>query len=125
MNIPGANLLKLAARALRFETVGHRAFVSRAVNGAGDFVSTFAATADVQGSMQPVDAKLYRELGLDLSKNYITFFTSALVAPLDRDREGDLLTFGGKTWQCQSSLNWAAIDGHIKLLCVEVPPYAG
>ncbi len=51
-------------------------------------------------------------------------YTSAAVKPTMRDREGDLLTFGGKTWQCESDQSWAAIDGFTKMLCVEVPDYA-
>lgn len=123
MNIPGANLLGMASRVIRFETIGHRAFVSRAANAAGDFVSTFAASVDIQGSMQPLNKKLYQELGLDLSKNYVMLYTSAAVTGSIRDHEGDLLTFGGKTWQCGSDQSWAAIDGFTKMLCVEVPPY--
>lgn len=123
MNIPGANLLSMASRVIRFETIGHRAFVSRAVNAAGDFVSVFADPVDIQGSMQPLNKKLYQELGLNLSKNYIMLYTSAAVSPPVRDREGDLLTFGGKTWQCESDQSWASVDGFTKMLCVEVPSY--
>lgn len=123
MNIPGANLLSMASRVIRFETIGHRAFVSRVANSAGDFVSTFAPSVDIQGSMQPLNKKLYQELGLNLSKNYIMLYTSATLSPPVRDHEGDLLTFGGKTWQCESDQSWAAIDGFTKMLCVEVPPY--
>lgn len=123
MNIPGANLLSMASRVIRFETIGHRAFVSRVANSAGDFVSTFAPSVDIQGSMQPLNKKLYQELGLNLSKNYIMLYTSAALSPPVRDHEGDLLTFGGKTWQCESDQSWAAIDGFTKMLCVEVPPY--
>lgn len=123
MNIPGANLLSIAARVIRFETLGHRAFVSREANSAGDFVATFAASEDIQGSMQPIEKKLYQQLGLNLAKNYATLYTSATITPTGRDREGDLITFAGKTWQCESDQNWAAMDGFTKMLCVEVPEY--
>ena len=123
MNIPGANLLSIASRVIRFETLGHRAFVSRSANSAGDFVSTFAESVDIQGSMQPIERKLYQQLGLNLSKNYATLYTSAALKATDRDREGDLITFAGKTWQCESDQNWAAMDGFTKMLCVEVPAY--
>lgn len=125
MNIPGANLLGIASRVIRFETLGHRAFVSREPNSAGDFVSTFAASVDIQGSMQPVNRRLYQELGLNLSKNYATLYTSATIKATSRDREGDLITFAGRTWQCESDQNWAAMDGFTRMLCVEVPAYAG
>ena len=82
MNIPGANLLSMASRVIRFETIGHRAFVSRTANAAGDFVSTFAASVDIQGSMQPLNKKTYQELGLNLTKNYVMLYTSATVTPV-------------------------------------------
>lgn len=123
MNIPGANLLSIAARVITMQTLQHRAFVSRAENAAGDTVSVFADPVEIQGSMQPLSAKLYQELGLNLAKNYCLLYTSAAVEGTDRDREGDLVLFGGKTWQCESSENWRMFDGFTKMLCVEVPPY--
>jgi hypothetical protein len=121
MNIPGANLLSIAARVLRFETVGHRAFTGRAVNAAGDWVSTFAASVDISASVQAVNTKLYQQLGLDLTKNYIMIYTSANVLGTDRDREGDLITFAGATWQAQSGQDWRPMDSFRKMLCIEVP----
>jgi len=121
MNIPGANLLSIAARVIRMETLQHRAFVSRALNAAGDYESTFAAPAAIQGSFQAINKKLYQELGLNLAKNYATLYTSASVLPTTRDREGDRIIFAGKVWQCESDQNWQAMDGFTKMLCVEVP----
>jgi len=121
MNIPGANLLSIAARVIAMQTLQHRAFVSRTENAAGDTVSTFAAPVDIQGSVQPINKRLYQELGLNLTKNYVMLYTSANVSPTTRDREGDLVSFNGKTWQCESDENWAKFDGFTKMLCVEVP----
>lgn len=121
MNIPGANLLNMAARVIKMQTLQHRAFVSRAENTVGDTVSTFAAAVPIQGSIQPLNTKLYQELGLNLAKNYRMLYTSAKVSATTRDREGDLILFDGKTWQCQSDQSWAAVDGFTKMLCVEVP----
>lgn len=124
MNVPGSNLLGLALRAIRPQILQHRAFVSRAVNGAGEYVSTFAAPVDITGSMQAVNKKLYQALGLHLSKNYSTLYTSASVNATERDREGDLILWNGKTWQCESDQDWGAVDGWRKFLCVEVPARA-
>ena len=123
MNIPGANLLSIAARVITMQTLQPRAFVSRAENAAGDTVSIFAPPADIQGSVQPINSKLYQELGLNLAKNYVMLYTSARVSATTRDREGDLVSFEGKRWQCKSDQNWAGVDGFTKMLCVEVPPY--
>lgn len=121
MNIPGANLLSIAARVIQFQTLGWRAFVSRSVNSTGDQISLFALSVDIQASFQPVDKKLYQDLGLNFSKNYAKVYTSAPVLPTTRDREGDKLTFGGRTWQCESDQNWSVVDGFTKMLVVEIP----
>jgi len=91
------------------------------LNAAGDYESTFAAPAAIQGSFQAINKKLYQELGLNLAKNYATLYTSASVLPTTRDREGDRIIFAGKVWQCESDQNWQAMDGFTKMLCVEVP----
>lgn len=124
MNVPGSNLLSIALRVIRPQTLGHRAFVSRSVNAAGDWVSVFATSVDITGSMQTVNLKLKQQLGLNLTKNYQTLYTQAVVNAVTRDREGDLLTYGGKTWQAESDMNWTPQDGWRKVLCVEVPAYA-
>lgn len=119
--IPGANLLRLAMGPIARQTLTHSAWVSRTVNAAGDYVSTFAAGVTITGSMQPVKKELYQQLGLNLAKNYYQLHTEADVRVTARDREGDLLTFAGKTVQAESDWEWRSVDGWRKILCVEVP----
>lgn len=123
MNVPGANLLGMALRVIRPQTMQMRAFLSRQENDAGDTIPVFAAPVNIQGSMQPVDKKLYQELGLNLSKNYSTLYVFGNVQPTARDRNGDLVLFGGSTWQCESDRNWSGVGEYRKILTVEVPPY--
>lgn len=126
MNIPGANLLGIAMRVIRPQTLQLRAFVSRQENEAGDTIPVFAAPVDISGSMQPVDKKMYQELGLNLNKNYSTLWVFGSVQPTARDHNGDLVIFpsNGATWQCESDRNWSDVGEYRKVLCVEVPPYA-
>lgn len=121
MTIPGANVLRMASRAIRLQALQHRAFVSRCANAAGDYVSTFADAVSIQGSMQPVDMKTYQLLGLNFEKVYFLLYTSAPVRGIERDREGDLLTYGGRTFQCENEWAWGLADGWTRMLCVEVP----
>lgn len=118
------SLLDLALRALPPQTVQHRAFVSRAENGVGDTVTTYAAPVSIQGSIQPVDSRLYQELGLNLARNYSILWTSANVRSTARDIDGDLVLFNGLTWLCESDRDWHGAQGFRKILCVEVPPHA-
>lgn len=121
MLVPGSNLLALAMGPIARQTLQHRAFVSRSTNAAGDFVSTFAAAVDITGSFQAVNRNTYQLLGLNLQKKYSNLYTPANVRTVERDREGDLVTFGGETWQCESDQDWRGVDGWRKILCVLVP----
>jgi len=121
MRVPGANVLSIALRAIQPQPLTHLAFVSRSVNSAGDWVTVYDDPVDIAGSMQAVDKRLYQELGLDLAKNYMTLYTTANVRPTARDRSGDLVTYGGRTWLCESDGDWAVADGWRRLLVVEVP----
>ena len=119
--IPGSNLLRQAMGPIARQSLQWQAFVTRVVNETGDYVSTFADPVTITGSMQPVDRKLYQQLGLNLARNYCTLYTEADVRVTDREREGDLVTFDGKPWQAESDRNWRAVDGWRKILCVQVP----
>lgn len=121
MRVPGSNILNMALRVIAPQPLTHLAFVSRAENSAGDTVSVYADPVDIVGSMQAIDKKLYQELGLNLAKNYMTLYTSADVRPTARDRQGDLVTYGGRTWLCESDSDWGTADGWRRLLVVEVP----
>jgi len=117
---PGANLLSVAAQLITMQSLGHLAYASRTVNEAGDFVTVYAAPVAIVGSLQPVQKNLYQELGLNFSKSYFTLHTSADVRPLARDREGDRVTYAGRTYLCESDLDWRGGDGWRKLLMGEV-----
>ena len=121
MLVPGSNLLSLALRVIAPQSLMHKAFVSRTENAAGDTVSTYAEPVAIQGSMQAMNMATYQELGLNIAKNYSTLYTTTNVKPTSRDREGDLVTYGGKTWQCESDMHWQVQDGWCMLLCVEIP----
>lgn len=120
--IPGSNLLGMALSVIQPQSLQLRAFVSRVENAAGDTIPTFAAPVCIQGSMQPVDKKLYQMLGLDLIKNYSTLWVFGTVQPVARDRDGDIILWNGKTWQCESDRDWSGVGEYRKVLCVEVQP---
>ena len=123
MLVPGSNLLALAMGPIARQTLQWRAFISRAVNTAGDWESTFADPVDITGSFQAVNRATYQLLGLNLQKDYANFYTQADVNTLDRDREGDMLVFPvtGEKWQAESDQDWRGVDGWRKILCVRVP----
>lgn len=121
MLVPGSNLLALAMGPIARQSLQWRAFVSRSVNAAGDFVSVFADPVAITGSFQAVNRNTYQLLGLNLQQKYSNFYTQADVKTVERDREGDLVDFAGETWQCESDQDWHSVDGWRKILCVRVP----
>lgn len=121
MKVPGSNVLRLAMGPIARQALLHRAFLSRTSNAAGDWESNYAPAVRIVGSLQPIDLKLYQQLGLDMSKTYANLYTSANVRSTDRDRSGDLLQSCGVWWQAESEQDWRAVDGWRKTLCVKVP----
>lgn len=119
--IPGSNLLRMAMGPIAPQTpLQWRAWLSRDVNEAGDFVAQYADPVDIEGSMQPVPRALYQQLGLDMSKDYQTLYTSSDVIVTDEDRGGDAILYDGAIWICESDTNWRHADGWRKILCIRV-----
>lgn len=120
VSIFGTNLLNVAAGLIGVQVVAWRRFTGRAPNAAGIQVDTYAASVDVEGSFQPVPATLLQQLGLDMTKNYATFYASRDFGDPDRDKAGDLLTYAGLTYKVISKNPWYAQDGWESVMCVQV-----
>lgn len=121
MSVPGSNILKQAARAIKLQPVMLYSNQGRITNSFGIDIPQFAPGAIIRGSVQAVSRSKYEYLGLDLQKNYVYLYTAACVKDLQRDINGDEFTFGGKRFQCESKTNWDFIDGWSSVLSVEIP----
>ena len=122
MIVPGANLLGMALGVIQPQTVKHLRWMGSTIGANGQDVNTYAGPVDIQGSMQSTDSTLLANLGLAESQaNYKTLYTSANVATVWRDKNGDLIEFDGKRYQCLTSLDWRAQDGWQGVLAVQVP----
>lgn len=120
MTVPGSNLLNMALGLIAGQRVGWRQFLGTTTNAAGVKVPTWAASVDITGSFQPVPATLLQQYGLDMSKNYATFYSSHQMGDPDRSKAGDRLIYAGKVYQIESKTPWFAQDGWESALCVEV-----
>ena len=120
MTIPGSNILNMAMGLIGAQTVAWSRFLGLTTNAAGIDVPSWMAPMNVTGSFQPVSATLVQQLGLDMTKNYATFFASQDFGDPDRDKTGDRLGYAGKVWQVESKTPWYAQDGWEYVLCVEV-----
>lgn len=115
------NLLKRALHITGAQAVIYRRFSGRTTNEIGLDVSAFADPVQIKGSVQAVPRSTYEQLGLDFQKRYVTLYTVAEVFDLQRDISGDMIEFGGKTYQLVSSTDWHPMAGWQSVLCVEVP----
>jgi|SRR5690242_10757908 len=118
--IPGSNLLNIALRVIARQTVIYYKDRSRSQNSVGQDVTSYAGGVPIVGSFQPVPRQLYEKYGLDLQKDYYTFYTSNNVLDVSRNVSGDQIGFKGERFQCESSNDWFPMDGWVGVLCVKI-----
>jgi hypothetical protein len=115
------NLLALAHRVIPPHSVTWERVTGRAENAAGYTVSTYAAPVPIAADVQPVPRTKYESLGLDFAREYVTVYTRAGVVTVGRDESGDRITYGGKTYVCESGTDWQARSGWQAIVAVKVP----
>ncbi len=118
--IPGQNLLNMALTVIARQTLQYYQYASRALNVVGQEVTTYQSPVNMFGSWQPVPRKLYMQYGLDLQKDYFTFYTSNNVLDVVRDVSGDQLVFNGRRYQVESNNDWFELDGWKGVLCCNI-----
>ena len=122
MPIPGQNLLNMALTIIAKQTLSYYQFVSRGLNAVGQDITVYASPINLVGSWQPVPRNLYEVYGLDLQKDYFTFYSSNNILDIQRDISGDQVVFMGKRYQVESSNDWYQLDGWKGMLCVDLGP---
>lgn len=118
--IPGQNILNMALSVIAKQQVTYYRFAGRALNSIGQDITTYNSPIFVVGSWQPVPRTLYYQYGLDLQKDYFTFYTSNNVIDVGRDVSGDQIAFNGQRYQCESNNDWFQLDGWKGILCVHI-----
>lgn len=118
MRVPGSNLLRQAQRMLHFQHVEWYRAAGRTINSVGQNVTSYLNPQRLKGSWQAVPRSLYLTYGLDLQKEYYTFYASANILDVARDISADQLIFNGNTYQVESANDWFAMDGWVGVLVV-------
>lgn len=121
MIVPGSNLLALAMGVIGQQSVQWLRYTGLTTTAAGVERPTWAAPVAIIGSIQPVDTNTIQMLGLDWTKNYITFYAPKEFQEIERDQSSDRIAYAGRTYQVVSKTAWFAQDGWDKVICVEVP----
>jgi hypothetical protein len=117
---PGSNLLNDAFQSIDPTEIQYYTFVSRALNAARQWVSTFAAPVPVWACVQAVHRSKYTEYGLDFQRNYAKIWASMDTVDLDRDTSGDQFTWNGRRYQLVDDTNWFIQDGWASALAVDI-----
>ena len=120
MSIPGQNLLNMALRIIARQGITYYHDLGRTQNAVGQDITQYDEGRWMVGSWQPVPRQLYQVYGLDLQKDYFTFYTSNNILDITRDVSGDQLAFNGQRYQCESNNEWYAMDGWVGVLCVHI-----
>lgn len=117
MSIPGSDILLDALTVIASQYVTYYKAVNRDLNPVGQDVTFYAPPATIFGSFQPVPRSMYTAYGLDFNKTYYTFYTPMDLMDIQRNVSNDKIVFNGKTFQCEASNDWFAIDGWVGMLC--------
>ena len=120
--IPGQDLLAMALTMIAAQDLTYYQASSRTLNSLGQFVTTFSRGILMTGSWQPVPRQLYMQYGLDLQKDYYTFYTCNNVIDLDRNITADQVAFDGQLFQVESANDWYKLDGWKGVLCIHIGP---
>lgn len=111
MIVPGSNLLRLASRLIKFQTVKYYPFASRQLNAARQWVPTFGEPFDLSASVQAVPRNSYADMGLNFNGQYVKIFASLDIIDLKRDSSGDRFVWQGNWYQLEAGKGWFAQDG--------------
>lgn len=126
--IPGSNLLAQALTIIGSQPVKFYKAVSRVENAAGYLVGQYAPAIPVwSGSVQPVPRGRYESLGLEMARNYVTWFVPMGAVALDRNSSGDQIEWPinadgtpGDRYQLQDATEWVVQDGWTSIVCVKL-----
>ena len=118
--IPGQNVLKMALTLIAKQSVTYYAYLSRSTNAVGQDITVYSPPVRIVGSFQPVPRQLYMQYGLDLQKDYSTFYTSNNILDVTRDVSGDQIVYRNRRYQVESNNDWYRQDGWKGVLCIDL-----
>ena len=118
--IPGLNILGAAFTAIAQQQIEWYEFSARGQDSAGYYSITYKPPVTARASVQPVNFDRYKNMGLDMAKNYIEVWAELPVDGLQRGEAADQIKFGGRTFDVEKVVNWYAQDGWSRFICVEV-----
>lgn len=124
--IPGRNNLALAMSVLTPQTAALSRFADRVANAAGQQVASYAPPVTITGgSIQPVPAARYEQLGLDRKKRYVQWWAPTSIFGVARLRAPDRFTWNGAGYEVTQEDDWHVQDGWVRVVAVRLDGQAG
>lgn len=120
MNLLRQNLLKQALKLIPPEKFEYLKFKSETVNSFGISLPTYAEPVTVSGSAQTPELYLYQQLGLELEKNYRTFYASIDIKGNEVNPQPDRFIYKGRVYEVVKNSPWFEYDGWCGVLAVEL-----
>jgi len=121
--IPGINVLAVAFGAIAQQSVLFIRATGRTQNAVGKWVTSYADPVEYRASFQPVDAKKYEQLGLDMAKEYKNIWIRTPVDGIKRGASPDRFAHNGRLYDVQDVADWYDQDGWSEVLVIDIGPY--
>lgn len=117
------NLLATAQTVIGKQAYLLRKYTGRSRNDAGFWVSTFSEPIDMLGSVQPIRATQYQDMGLDFKKAYIKIYDVNLIQSMTRNSNPDQVIYDGYLWSVAEDTPWFLSGGWNYVMCVRLEKY--
>lgn len=117
------NLLNTALSIIPPVSFSYMKWLGKETNELGIEVPRYGEPIEVEGHCQPTTNSMYASLGLDLEKNYNSFWIPSNVVSLDEQTNPDKITFGGSNWIVIKTVDWFSYDGWTEVIAVKEKDY--
>lgn len=119
--IPGNNIYLEAIQAISTTEIEYMRDKGRRKNAVGQWITEYEDPEWIDASVQAVDQKTYKNLGLDFRKRYIMIYTDLDSVDLNRDCSGDRVRLeNGEVYQFTSADDWYLFDGWVGIMAVRI-----
>lgn len=122
MSVPGSNLLGLALTLIGSQSVLFYQETSRKQNKTGQWLCFYAPFIEFdECSVQPVDRRAYKAMGLDLQSNYVSWFVPDIDAVnLARKVNGSVFEWNNRRFQMVGQTDWFNQDNWSVFIGVDI-----
>lgn len=95
-------------------------YLGTTIDDMGRDVPNFDEAKTFTGSIQPVDNKMYEQLGLDLNLHYKVVYCHLLMQSIAEQLQPDRIMYDGLTYELVQNEDWYETNGWTKALIVEL-----